>query len=82
MTGQTAIETLSFEDALGELETIVRDLETGKAPLEKSINAYERGIALKQHCEKKLRDAQAKIEKITVGKDGSVSTAPFDEGSR
>jgi exodeoxyribonuclease VII small subunit len=78
MAGASALEKLTFEEALTELETIVRDLETGKAPLEKSIQSYERGIALKQHCEAKLRDAKAKIEKITVGKDGSLSTKPFD----
>ena len=78
MAAANALEKLSFEEALTELETIVRDLETGKAPLEKSIQSYERGIALKQHCEAKLRDARAKIEKITVGKDGSLSTKPFD----
>ncbi|MCB1532604.1 MAG: exodeoxyribonuclease VII small subunit [Alphaproteobacteria bacterium] len=72
------LEKLSFEDALTELETIVRDLETGKAPLEKSIEMYERGTALKKHCESKLRDAQAKIEKITVQQDGSVKTEPLD----
>lgn len=79
MAAPKAIDKLSFEDALGELETIVRDLETGKAPLEDSITAYERGIALKKHCEKKLRDAQEKIEKITVREDGSLSTEPLDQ---
>lgn len=74
-----AIETLSFEEALGELESIVRALETGQAPLEQSISAYERGIALKKHCESRLREAQAKIEKIMVEKDGSLSTQPLDE---
>ena len=78
MAAATALEKLSFEEALTELETIVRDLESGKAPLKKSIQSYERGTALKQHCETKLRDARAKIEKITVGKDGSLSTKPFD----
>lgn len=79
MTGaKAAVETLSFESALSELEMIVRDLETGKAALEESIGAYERGVALKTHCEKKLREAQAKIEKITVGPDGKIGTAPFD----
>lgn len=73
-----AVESLTFETALAELETIVRDLETGKAALEDSISAYERGIALKKHCEGKLRDAQAKIEKITLGQDGKTGTAPFD----
>ena len=78
MTSQAAVETLSFEEALGELEAIVRRLETGEAPLEDSINAYERGTKLKQHCEKKLRDAQAKIEKISVSNDGTVTTQPLD----
>lgn len=76
---QISIENLSFEAALGELETIVRDLETGKAPLEDSISAYERGAALKKHCEKKLGEARSKIEKISVNADGSVTTAPFGE---
>lgn len=74
----TAVETLSFESALQELEGIVRDLETGKAALEESITAYERGVALKSHCEKKLREAQSKIEKITVGPNGKIGTTPFD----
>lgn len=78
MVTDKAIETLSFEEALVELETIVRDLESGKAPLETSITAYERGVALKKHCETKLSNAKAKIEKITVSKDGSVGTTPLD----
>lgn len=78
MAGATALEKLSFEEALAELEIIVRDMETGKAPLEQSIQSYERGIALKKHCETKLNDARAKIEKITVSKDGSVSVQSFD----
>jgi exodeoxyribonuclease VII small subunit len=78
MVAQKAINSMTFEDALTELEGIVRNLESGKAPLEDSITAYERGTALKQHCETKLREAQAKIEKIVVGKDGKVSTKPLD----
>ena len=78
MTQNAALDTLSFEQALGELESIVRGLEAGETELEKSISAYERGIALKKHCEAKLKDAQAKIEKITVGADGSLSTEPLD----
>lgn len=78
MAKNAALESLSFEQALGELERIVRDLETGKAPLEESIGAYERGIALKNHCEKKLKEAQSKIEKITISPDGNVKTEPFD----
>ena len=77
-TESNPIPQMNFETALAELENIVRSLESGKAPLEQSITSYERGIALKQHCESKLREAQAKIEKITIAKDGSVSTQPLD----
>lgn len=73
-----SLDKLSFEAAMAELETIVRDLENGKTSLEDSINAYERGIALKNHCEGKLREAQARIDKIVVKPDGSVSTTPLD----
>jgi exodeoxyribonuclease VII small subunit len=79
MNSQVNIEELNFEAALSELETIVRDLETGKAALEDSIQSYERGVALKKHCEAKLREAQTKIEQITINKDGAVETAPFAE---
>lgn len=78
MTGQKSVKTLSFEEALVELENIVRSLETGESALEDSITSYERGIALKAHCENKLRDAQAKIEKISIGNDGSITTQPLD----
>lgn len=73
-----AIDSLTFEQALSELETIVRGLEKGDTPLEQSIDSYERGVALKKHCEKKLKDAHEKIEKITIAKDGSLSTQPLD----
>jgi len=66
------IAKLSFEDALKELESIVTQLEQGKVDLEKSIEIYERGTHLKAHCEAKLKDAQARIEKIVVASDGSV----------
>lgn len=79
MTKNAISNDLSFEDALSELETIVSALESGKAPLEDSIQSYERGMALKQHCEKKLNAAQEKIEKITINPDGSASTEPFDK---
>jgi exodeoxyribonuclease VII small subunit len=73
-----AITDMSFETALSELEKIVGALESGKAPLEDSIQSYERGIALKQHCEQKLSQAQEKIEKITIGKDGQPTAVPFE----
>lgn len=79
MAGSAAIETLSFEAALQELESIVRDLETGKAGLEDSIKAYERGIALRKHCESRLREAQEKVEKISIGADGAPSLTPLDD---
>lgn len=72
------IEKMSFETALAELETIVKSLESGQTSLENSIAAYERGVALKNHCEARLRDAQSKIEKIVVGADGNLSTTPLD----
>lgn len=78
MTTKKAVEKLSFEEALAELESLVGTLEDGGANLDSAIAAYQRGVALKTHCEKKLKEAQAKIEKITVGPDGTVSTAPLD----
>lgn len=68
------INTLSFEAALAELESIVQQLESGDVELEKSIVIYERGAALKAHCEKKLREAESKVEKIVLDESGRVST--------
>ncbi|OFW88267.1 MAG: exodeoxyribonuclease VII small subunit [Alphaproteobacteria bacterium RIFCSPHIGHO2_12_FULL_45_9] len=73
------VEKMAFESALAELETIVKNLESGKVSLEESITAYERGMALKSHCEAKLRDAQMKIEKIVVGSNGSLTTQKFED---
>jgi exodeoxyribonuclease VII small subunit len=77
---QADIQKMSFEDALKELEAIVRNLESGSGQLDAAIDAYERGAALKKHCEAKLREAQAKIEKITIAADGTVSSEPTDLG--
>ena len=71
-----AIETMSFEEALTELQALVKALEKGDSRLEEAIASYERGAALKRHCEKKLREAQEKVDKIVVGADGGLSTAP------
>ncbi len=76
---QKDIASMSFEDALAELERIVSVLEKGQVGLEQSIQIYERGSALKAHCEAKLKSAQARIEKIVVGSEGSLSTEPFDK---
>jgi exodeoxyribonuclease VII small subunit len=67
------IASLSFEDALSELEKIVGDLERGKVKLDDAIAAYTRGAQLKAHCERKLADAKAKVEKIVLRPDGSVA---------
>lgn len=69
---------LSFEQALAELEKIVSELESGQAPLERSIDIYERGAALKAHCEKKLEAARLKVEKIVLGQGGAVNAEPAD----
>jgi exodeoxyribonuclease VII small subunit len=65
------IAGLSFEKALAELETIVAKLEQGNTPLEESIAAYERGEALKRHCDGLLKKAEARVERITLGADGA-----------
>jgi exodeoxyribonuclease VII small subunit len=70
------IAKLSFEEALAELEQIVRRLEGGTGKLDEAIQSYERGALLKRHCEAKLREAQARVDKIVVGPDGSVTTEP------
>ena len=65
------IAALPFERALAELEEIVGQLERGSVPLEESIKIYERGEALKKHCEALLRNAEMRIEKITLSPDGT-----------
>ncbi|MDR3509296.1 MAG: exodeoxyribonuclease VII small subunit [Caulobacteraceae bacterium] len=72
------IATLSFEQALAELEKIVGALESGQAPLEASIELYERGAALKAHCEKRLEAARLRVEKIVVGPQGAVGAEPAE----
>ncbi len=69
---------ISFEDALAELEKIVRGLESGETNLQSSIEAYERGVELKKLCENKLKEAHAKIEKITISPKGDVKSEAFD----
>ena len=72
------IETLSFEVALRELERIVTRLEQGEVDLEDSINLYERGQALKVHCEKKLKSAESRLEKVVSGAKGPERVEPLD----
>ena len=72
------IAKLSFEAAMDELETIVKTLEGGKGKLDAAIDSYERGTLLRRHCEAKLAEAQARIDKIVPAPDGSVKTVPFE----
>jgi len=73
------IEKLSFEEALAQLEKIVASLESGDVELEKSIELYERGNALKAHCEARLKAAEAKVEKIRLSESGEPKgTEPLD----
>ncbi|HCP00107.1 MAG: exodeoxyribonuclease VII small subunit [Alphaproteobacteria bacterium] len=71
------IAKMSFEVALAELEEIVRSLEGGDSALDDAIAAYERGAALKRHCELQLRQAQVRVEKISLGADGAAEAEPI-----
>jgi exodeoxyribonuclease VII small subunit len=70
------IAAMSFEDALAELEQIVRRLEGGQVKLDEAILSYERGAQLKQHCERKLNEAQQRVDRIVIGSDGTVTAEP------
>ena len=70
------IAAMSFEDALSELDRIVRALEGGGTKLDDAIAAYERGALLKRHCEAKLREAQARVDRIVLGPDGTATAEP------
>jgi exodeoxyribonuclease VII small subunit len=70
------IAAMSFEDALAELESIVRRLEGGQVKLDDAIQSYERGAQLKRHCETKLNEAQQRVDRIVIGQDGGVTVEP------
>jgi exodeoxyribonuclease VII small subunit len=75
------VPALSFEKALAELESIVQRLERGDVPLEESVAIYERGESLKRRCEELLRQAEARVEKITLDASGKpTGTEPLDVG--
>jgi exodeoxyribonuclease VII small subunit len=81
MSTPADVSGLTFEQALKELEGIVARLEQGSVPLEESIAIYERGDALRNHCDKLLKAAEAKVEKIRLGADGKPNgTEPLDVG--
>ena len=70
------IDAMSFEDALAELEQIVRRLEAGQVKLDEAIRCYERGARLRRHCEGKLDEAQQRVDRIVIGADGVVAARP------
>jgi exodeoxyribonuclease VII small subunit len=72
------IAVMSFEEALVELEQIVRRLEGGQVKLDEAILSYERGAQLKQHCERKLNEAQQRVDRIVIGPDGAISAEPAE----
>lgn len=79
--GHADIKQMTFERALKELESIVGRVERGDVELEESIVIYERGEALKDHCDRLLKQAEAKVEKLTLGPDGRPKgTEPLDAG--
>ena len=77
-TKKTSIEEMGFEEALQELTNLVKKLDSDQEGLSDAIDAFERGIKLKTHCEKKLQEAKLKVEKIVVSASGNVSKEPID----
>ena len=78
-TPETPVAEMSFEQAMAELERVVGLLEGGDVPLDRSIALYQRGAELKARCEAELKRAEAQVEQITTGADGTpVGTTPFD----
>ncbi|MGC2200296.1 MAG: exodeoxyribonuclease VII small subunit [Stellaceae bacterium] len=70
------IAAMSFEEALAELEQIVRRLEGGQVKLDEAILSYERGAQLKRHCERKLNEAQQRVDRIVIGPEGAINVEP------
>jgi exodeoxyribonuclease VII small subunit len=75
-TGPDEIAAMSFEDALAELEQIVRRLEAGQVKLDEAIQCYERGAQLKRHCEQQLSEAQQRVDRIAIGPEGAIAASP------
>lgn len=73
------IKDLSFEEALSQLETLVRELESGRIKLDDAVTAYERAVSLKKLCENKLNAARLKIEKIEITPDGEIKLSELDK---
>ena len=73
------VKNLSFEEALGQLEGIVQQLESGKIKLDEAVASYEKAVMLKNACEKRLQAAKMKVEKLEISKDGDVKRSPLDD---
>lgn len=67
-----SIEKMSFEEALAELEEIVNKIDTGQESLADAVASFEKGVALKKHCEKMLKEAKLKIEKVTITTENKI----------
>ena len=80
MSDDKPIPEMSFEEALAELEAVVRSLEDGKVALDRSIDLYERGEALRKHCDERLRAAEMRVEKIVAQGERATGTEPFENG--
>jgi exodeoxyribonuclease VII small subunit len=78
MSQAADVASLTFEQALAELEKIVSELESGQAPLERSIEIYARGAALKAHCEARLEAARLQVDKIVLGQGGQPTSEPAE----
>lgn len=77
-SNEVDLNKISFEEALLELENIVRELESGQIKLDDAVTAYEKAVALKKICQDKLAAATLKVEKIEAGLDGTLKTVPLD----
>lgn len=76
---QKEVKNISFEDALKELESIVQKLESGQVKLEEAVSAYEKGVQMQKICEEKLKEAQMKVEKLILDKEGKpTGKEPLD----
>lgn len=77
MSEDSGVTIADFETSLNELETLVRELEQGDLPLEKSLTAFERGVRLTRHCQQALRQAEQRVEELVQDGEGNLETRPF-----
>ncbi|MAA64623.1 MAG: exodeoxyribonuclease VII small subunit [Alteromonadaceae bacterium] len=83
MSDKTGVTIADFEKSLNELETLVRELEQGDLPLEKSLTAFERGVRLTRECQQALKQAEQRVEQLVKSDNDTLTTQPFemdDEG--